>query len=119
MPWSAAIRAISASSAADSSMAPLPCDTRLTVMPSAAAWSMTARSTSGPSTLGISIRKWAPSGNLSVAGGGAGSARTPSRASTSAPLSLIASPHLEDGGAGREAVVTGLGGPVRPGGDTF
>ena len=56
MPLSAPIRAISASSGADSSMAPLPWDTRFTVMPSVAAWATTARSTAGPSTLGISIR---------------------------------------------------------------
>ncbi len=55
-PLSAAIRAISASSASASSMAPLPWDTRLTVTPSSAAVSTTARSTSGPSTLGISSR---------------------------------------------------------------
>src|SRR5262249_41547456 len=57
MPWSAPSCAISASSAMDSSMAPLPWETRLTVTSSAAAWSMTARNTPGPSTLGISIRK--------------------------------------------------------------
>jgi hypothetical protein len=56
MPLSAPIRAISASSAADNSMAPLPWDARFTTMPSAEAWATTARSTAGPSTLGTSIR---------------------------------------------------------------
>ena len=68
-------------------MAPLPWETRLTVMSSALAWSITARSTSGPSTLGISIRKCAPSGNRAAAGRGpTGSAAIPCRASTSAPV---------------------------------
>jgi len=56
MPLSAPIRAISASSSAASSIAPLPWDTRFTVMPSAEACSTTARITPGPSTLGISMR---------------------------------------------------------------
>ncbi len=77
MPWSAAIRAISASSASDCSIAPLPCDTRLTVTPRAAASSTTPRSTSGPSQLGISMRKWAPSSNRSSLAGAAGSGVRP------------------------------------------
>ena len=86
-PCSAPIAVISASSRPDSSIAPLPWDTRLTVMPSAAACSTTARSTAGPSTLGISIRKSAPSGNRAVLRAGAGPAMMPCRASTCAPVS--------------------------------
>ena len=56
IPLSAATLAISLSSAADSIIAPLPWETRLTVMPRSAAAPTTARSTAGPSTLGISIR---------------------------------------------------------------
>ena len=67
-------------------MAPLPWDTRLTVTPSAAACSSTARSTAGPSTLGISIRKSAPSGNRAVLRCGAVSIVIPRRASASIPV---------------------------------
>ena len=69
MPVSAPIRAISASSASLSSIAPLPCDTRLTVTPPAAAASTTPAGPPGPRTLGISIRKCAPSGNRARARG--------------------------------------------------
>ncbi len=53
---------MSRSSAARNSTAPLPWETRLTVMPSASAARSTASSTLGPSTLGISMRNAAPSG---------------------------------------------------------
>ena len=56
MPVSAPILAISDSSAAESSIAPLPWETRFTVTPSRSPATTTARSTAGPSTLGISIR---------------------------------------------------------------
>ncbi|HEY1621377.1 MAG TPA: hypothetical protein VGG25_27385 [Streptosporangiaceae bacterium] len=62
MPWSAPMRAISASSASLSSIAPLPWETRFTVTPACSAASTTARSTCGPSTLGISMRKCARRG---------------------------------------------------------
>ena len=48
--------------------------------------SITALRASGPSTLGISILKWAPSGNLAVLAAAAGSSVTPCRARTSAPV---------------------------------
>ncbi|HCU92102.1 MAG TPA: hypothetical protein DHU96_04945 [Actinobacteria bacterium] len=116
VPLSAPIRAISASSAADSSMAPLPCDTRFTVMPSELAWASTARSTAGPSTLGISIRKWAPSGNLSGLGTGFGSAAIPRRARTSAPVTLRPAliPVGVKSAMGASAVI--FPAPARPGG---
>jgi len=53
---------MSRSSLARSSIAPLPCETRLTVIPSVSAARSTASSTRGPSTLGISRRNAAPSG---------------------------------------------------------
>ena len=53
---------MSRSSTARISTAPLPWETRLTVMPSASAARSTASSTLGPSTLGISMRNAAPSG---------------------------------------------------------
>ena len=87
MPLSAAIRASSASSASECSIAPLPWETRLTVTPRAAASSTMARSTSGPSQLGISIRKCAPSGNRTWLAGAAASAVRPHAASTPAPVS--------------------------------
>ena len=86
MPWWAPILAISASSASASSIAPLPWETRLTVTPACVAASTTARSTAGPSTLGISIRKCAPSGNLAALGSGAASAGIPRWARISAPV---------------------------------
>ena len=82
MPRSEPIFAISRSSASESNMAPLPWETRLTVIPSASAASNTAPSASGPSTLGISTRKWAPSGNRCGLGAGTGSGWAPSRSST-------------------------------------
>src|SRR6478735_1981362 len=50
-------------SSSRSNIAPLPWETLFTTTPSSTAAAITVSSTSGPSTLGISIRKSAPSGN--------------------------------------------------------
>ena len=81
---------ISCSSATLSSIAPLPCETRFTVIPRRVAAWMTSASTRGPSTLGISMRNSAPSGKrdalaASVAGRGSPRRSSEPRAFTLRP----------------------------------
>ena len=89
-----------------------PWETRFTVMPSAEACSTTARITPGPSTLGISIRKWAAVGEPALAGAGAGSGEMPRRARTSAPLTARTPAVPAPSGLGKALIDPP---PVRPG----
>jgi len=69
---SAPIAAISRNSDSPSSIAPEPCETRLTTISCSSALRTTSSSTRAPSTLGISTRKDAPSGKrFALAGGSA------------------------------------------------